>query len=102
MDGKGDTVLNKRAKGRQNEYRSRAILEQAGYYVIRAAGSYGFWDLIGIGTQDIILVQVKTRDWPGSDQIEYLTNFPVPSNCQKLIHRWQNRGRVPEVMKLTE
>jgi hypothetical protein len=34
--------------------------------VTRAAGSLGAWDLVGIGSTDAVLCQVKTRDWPGT------------------------------------
>lgn len=53
-------------KGTRNEHRSRALLEAAGYRVTRAAGSFGEWDLIGLGPQGAVVVQVKTRDWPGT------------------------------------
>lgn len=37
--------MNTAAKGRRAEHRSRALLEAAGYTVIRAAASKGDWDL---------------------------------------------------------
>jgi hypothetical protein len=30
----------------------------------------GAWDIIGVGSTDFALVQVKTRDWPGSAETE--------------------------------
>ncbi len=42
------------------------LLEAAGYSVTRAAASLGAWDLVGIGSTDVVLVQVKTRDYPGA------------------------------------
>jgi hypothetical protein len=32
----------------------------------------GAWDKIGVGSTDFALVQVKTRDWPGSVETENL------------------------------
>ena len=58
--------MNAKAKGSRNERRSRALLEAVGYRVTRAAGSLGEWDLIGLSATDVVLVQVKTRDWPGT------------------------------------
>ena len=44
----------------------------------RAAASLGAWDIVGIGSTDIVLVQVKTRDWPGSVEMETLKLFAAP------------------------
>ena len=92
--------MNAKAKGTRNEHRSRAILEAAGYRVTRAAGSLGEWDLIGIGSQDLVLVQVKTRDWPAALERGALAEFPAPPNTRKLLHRWRDRQRFPDVQEL--
>lgn len=76
------------------------LLEAAGYYVTRAAASLGAWDIVGIGSTDVVLVQVKTRDWPGEVEIETLRDFRVPPNCRRLVHRWRDRQRVPDVREL--
>jgi len=87
-------------KGARNERRSIAILEAAGYRCTRAAGSLGAWDVIGVGAMDIVLVQVKTRDWPGTAEMETLRGFPAPPFAKKLIHRWRDRQRLPDVKEL--
>ena len=87
-------------KGTKNEHRSRVLLEAAGYAVTRAAASLGAWDLIGVGSTDVVLVQVKTRDWPGAAEMEALTSFRVPPNCRRLVHRWRDRQRVPDVREV--
>lgn len=84
-------------KGWRNEHRSIALLEAHGYRCTRAAGSLGVWDIIGIGSMDIVLVQVKTRDWPGTAEMEILREFRTPSNVRKLIHRWRDRQKLPDV-----
>jgi len=76
------------------------ILEAAGYAVTRAAASLGCWDLIGIGSTDVVLVQVKSRDWRGAVETAQLRLFKAPSNCRKLVHRWRDRARLPEVREL--
>ena len=60
-------IVNRKAKGTRNERRSMAVLERAGYRCTRSAASLGEWDLIGIGSRDVVLIQVKTRDWPGNE-----------------------------------
>ena len=92
--------MNAKRKGTRNEHRSRVLLEAAGYAVTRAAASLGMWDLIGIGSTDVVLVQVKTRDWPGAAEMEALSTFRVPPNCRRLVHRWRERQRMPDVREL--
>ncbi|MGH7966630.1 MAG: hypothetical protein ACRERD_33175 [Candidatus Binatia bacterium] len=76
------------------------FLEASGYRCTRAAASLGAWDLIGIGSIDVVLVQCKTRDWPGSAEMEALKDFPAPPWCRKLVHRWKDRQRLPDVREL--
>lgn len=91
---------NAKRKGTRNEHRSIEILEAAGYRCTRSAASLGEWDIVGIGTTDTVLVQVKTGRWPGSEEMEALTLFPVPPNCRKLVHRWMPRKRLPDVREI--
>ncbi len=92
--------MNTKRKGNRNEHRSMRLLEAAGYSVTRAAASLGVWDIIGIGSTDIVLVQVKTRDWPGSVEMEVLRNFVAAPHCRKLVHRWRDHQRNPDVKEL--
>lgn len=93
--------MNCKRKGTRNEHRSMQLLEAAGYQCTRAAASLGAWDLIGIGSTDVVLVQVKSRDWPGAAEMETLKDFPSPSNARKLIHRWRDRQRLPDVKEIS-
>jgi hypothetical protein len=68
--------------------------------VTRAAGSLGAWDLIGVGSTDVLLVQVKTHDWPATAEMETLRVFRAPANARKLVHRWRDRQRLPDVREL--
>ena len=92
--------MNAKAKGTRNEHRSIRLLEAAGYACTRAAASLGAFDIIGIGSKDVVLVQVKTRDWPGAVEMESLREFPVPPNARKLVHRWRDRERLPDVKEV--
>lgn len=89
-------IKNTKAKGSRNEHRSIALLEAAGYACTRSAASLGMWDIVGISSTDVVLVQVKTRDWPGVVETEGLESFVAPPNCRKLIHRWRDRQRLPD------
>jgi len=76
------------------------VLEAGGYRCTRAAASLGAWDIIGIGSSDVVLLQVKTRDWPGTVEMEAMRNFPAPPNAKKLLHRWRDRQRLPDVKEI--
>lgn len=92
--------MNCKAKGTRNEHRSMAILVANGYRCYRSGASLGEWDIIGIGKHDFALVQVKTRDWPGAVEMETLKMFEVPFNCKRLIHRWRDHQRTPDVKEI--
>lgn len=92
--------MNAKRKGTTREHRSITLLEAAGYRCTRAAASLGAWDIIGVGSTDVVLVQVKSRDWPGTAEMETLRDFPCPPQCKKLVHRWRDRERVPDVKEI--
>ena len=92
--------MSRKCKGTRNEHRSMRLLEAAGYCCTRAAASFGVWDIIGKCSTDSVLVQVKTRDWPSNVEMEKLCSFPCPANCKRLIHRWRDRRRLPDVKEL--
>ena len=93
-------IKNCKAKGTKNEHRSIRLLEAAGYACTRAAASLGAWDIIGVSSANVVLVQVKTRDWPGAAEMETLRNFPAPATCCKLVHRWRDHQRQPDVREV--
>ena len=76
-------------------------MEAADYACMRAAASLGTWDIIGIGSIDIVLCHVKTRDWPGALEMETSRRSPAPANCRKLLHRWRDRQRIPDVREVS-
>ena len=92
--------MNAKRKGTVREHRSIVLLEAAGYRCTRAAASLGAWDIIGVGSTAVVLVQVKSRDWPGTAEMKALREFPCPSNCRKFVHRWRDRQRAPDVKEI--
>ncbi len=92
--------MNTADKGRKREHRTIALLEAAGYYCTRSAASKGMFDIIGIGSTDVVLIKVKSRDWPSATELEQFKLFPSPPNCRKLIHRWRDGVRTPDVKEL--
>ena len=92
--------MNSKRKGSRNEHRTMKLLEAAGYSCTRAAASLGVFDIIGIGSADILLVQVKSNTWPALWEIENIKAFRAPSNTRKLIHRWRDRVKLPDVKEI--
>jgi Holliday junction resolvase len=92
--------MNCKAKGTKNEHRSMRLFESLGYECMRAAGSHGVFDFVAIGPLDVILCQVKTRDWPSLLEMETIENFITPANCRKLVHRWRDHQRLPDVREV--
>ena len=89
--------MNCKAKGTANEHRSRKLLEAVGYSVIRAGASLGVFDLIAVGSHDVIGVQVKTGRLPSPAERESMRLFVGPPNFKRLIHVWYPRQRQPRV-----
>lgn len=92
--------MNRKRKGTRNEHRSMRLLEAAGYRCTRSSASLGVFDIIAVGSTDLVLVQVKSRDWPGVLEMERIREFASPPNARKLVHRWRPRQRVPDVREL--
>jgi len=93
--------MNAKRKGNWADYRSMALLESSGYRCSRSAASLAEWDIIAVGPADVVLVQVQTRDWPGREETERLKLFPAPANCRKLIHRWRDGERHPDLREVS-
>ena len=53
------------SQGKPERTPVHTLLETEGYACTRAAASLGTGDIIGVRQADVVLVQVKTRDWPG-------------------------------------
>ena len=94
--------MNCKAKGSRNERKTIRMLETLGYRCIKAAASLGVFDIIGIGQNDVICVQVKSNDWPRSTEMATLAAFPCPPNVRKIVHRWKDRATQPDIREIGE
>jgi Holliday junction resolvase len=93
--------MNSKAKGARNERQSEALLEAEGYRVTKSGGSFGCFDLIGIARKRIFLIQVKTNSWPNPDEMKSIESFEAPRNAKKLIHRWNDRCKLPLIREIS-
>ena len=92
--------MNCKRKGTVNEHKSARLLEAAGYAVTRAAASLGAWDLVAIGSTDVVLCQVKSNSWPGLAEMDTLRSFAAPPSCRKLVYTWRDHQRQPDVREI--
>lgn len=92
--------MNNKAKGNRNEHKSMALLEAQGYLCTRGAASLGTFDIIAIGAKGVLLVQVKSNRWPRAKEMEAIRDFACPSNCVKVVHRWRDYAKEPDVKEV--
>jgi len=85
-------------KGYRLERRTMELLESVGYVAFRMAGSHGLFDVIGISPAGIVLAQVKSgkASLSPADE-EAIRQFRAPTNASKVLIRWRDRVRKPEV-----
>lgn len=92
--------MSTKDKGTRNEHKTMQYLEARGYRCSRAAASLGEWDVFGVSPDDVVLVQVKSNRWPGTAEMTRLYAFVVPPGVQKLVHRWKDYAREPDIRRL--
>lgn len=92
--------MNAKQKGNRNEHKTMALLEAQGYLCTRGAASLGTFDVIAIGHKNVLLVQVKSNRWPRSEEMEAIREFACPPNCVKLIHRWKDYAKQPDIKEV--
>lgn len=73
------------------------LLEAQGYRCTRSGASLGAWDIVAIGPRDVVLVQVKCNRAPGAAELSRLVSFPVPPGVHRVVHRWIDGEREPDV-----
>ena len=95
-----------KAKGARLERRTRAWYEEAGFLVVRAAGSHGPLDLVCLHPYKLEAVQVKCNRWPGRTerrQLERLDRaMPRCRQCGDKLGevtevRWDDYAREPQM-----
>jgi len=92
--------MNTAAKGRHNEHRTIALLQEQGYATVRSAASKGLWDIVAYNGLEIVFVQVKTNGWPGRQESQAMAEEMVPANGRKVIYRWDDRVKSPQIKEI--
>ena len=93
-------LKNAKAKGSRNELRAMRLFEESGYQCTKAGGSFGVFDFIALGPVDGVAVQVKSNKWPSRDEMKRIVDFVVPPGFRKLVIRWRDYQKLPDVREL--
>lgn len=93
--------MNCKAKGNRRERQARTILETAGYFVVKAGGSLGCWDLVALGPAGARLIQVKSNEKPRAAERERLELFPALPYASKEVWVFHDRVREPVIEVLS-
>jgi Holliday junction resolvase len=89
--------MKAKAKGSRRERQARMILELAGYFVVKAGGSLGCWDLVALGPQGVRLIQCKSNEKPRPAERERLELFPRLPYSSKEVWVFFDRQREPVI-----
>lgn len=88
-------LKNPKAKGSRNELRAKKTMEEKGWWVIKAGGSLGVWDLACLSPNGLgLLIQVKTNRRPDKKEMATLKEFPFP---YKELWIYHDREKEPTV-----
>lgn len=88
--------MNAKAKGSRAERRAIALLEAEGYVCTKAGGSLGLFDVVGIGSRDVRLLQVKAGTARlSADERRTIAALRVPANVTREYWRFPDRCRAP-------
>jgi len=88
-------------KGRRVEHRARKLLEDAGFLVVRSAGSKGPADLVAFDAISFRLISVKCgSQYASALEREALYLLPRPANASVEIWRFPDRSRHPLIERL--
>lgn len=84
-------------RGVKAEYRARDQLLADGYHtVLRMAGSHGIVDLVAVGRNNVLFVQVKSTvkcHLSFRAEVDALAAWEVPDNCHKQLWIWMRNKR---------
>jgi Holliday junction resolvase len=87
--------MNTARKGRRVEHKVRAVLQDEGFAVVRAAASKGVVDLVAWNSERVRLIQVKSNARPSPAERETLRAIARPANATVECWRWPDYWRAP-------
>jgi hypothetical protein len=82
--------MNRKEKGELSEQRSKDILVRLGYKVVKSEYSRSPFDLYGFKGDELLMVQVRTRNYPSDKEVAAMLDFPEPKRIVKEVHLWRD------------
>ncbi len=90
--------MNAKAKGARAERRARAMLEAAGWAVVRAGGSLGPFDLVAFSQAGLRLIQVKCNRPARPAERAALARFDnLPAGATREVWLFRDRKRESQI-----
>ena len=87
-------MINAKQKGARRERQCRKTMEEAGWWVMKAGGSLGLFDIVALGPMSILLIQVKSNRPPGKKEMQALEEFRAPAYAVKQVWIYKDGGKV--------
>lgn len=84
-----------KAKGTRWELECQKMLESEGYWVTKAGGSLGVFDLVATGTKATLYIQCKCNDWAGPSERKAMTRLPSVKRDDVYIEVWRKDDYKP-------
>lgn len=89
-----------KAKGSRWERECKRMLEAEGYWVTKAGGSLGAFDLVAIGNLNIRLIQCKCNTWATPKERAAMATVPQPADSVFIeIWRKDDYKPAPRIMQ---
>ena len=88
--------MNAKRKGNRNEHRSILLLESAGYRV-PAPPHHWVSSMSALDPPTLSWCSARPAIGQARSKWEPILNFQCPPLCKKIIHRWPDRARLPDV-----
>ncbi len=86
--------MSAKSKGTSREYAVKKRYEKQGYYCTRASMSLGVWDLFCCRSDDGVFIQVKSTQWPRTEEDGEIKEFIkkyMPQGCRFICERYRSK-----------
>lgn len=85
--------------GAELERAAKHVLEDNGYFVVKAGGSKGAADLVALKPGEILLVQCKTDGYLRPAERVALADLAIQLRARALVGEWHKEGRAARTVR---
>lgn len=79
-------------KGARREYQVIEALTRLGYRCVRSAGSHGVIDVVAVGSDAVLLIQVGKKRTKNKQDVRGLEEYPCPPSCRVELWTWSKEA----------